>query len=96
MGVQKERKSRFFTAFERRVKEAVDIAVVSEYFCHLKAQCLVQPQIFVMANRFYTLYTQCQQRDDRAFCRLSLKRHTHSFAAVENNFMRFCISLTHI
>jgi len=41
MGVQKERKSRFFTAFERREKETVDIAVVSEYLCHLKAQCLV-------------------------------------------------------
>jgi len=42
MGVQKEQKSTFFTAFERREKEAFDIVVVSEYLCHLKAQYLVQ------------------------------------------------------
>jgi len=42
MDVQKERKSKFFTAFERREKEAFDIAVVSEYLCHLKAQYVVQ------------------------------------------------------
>jgi len=41
MGVQKEQKSAFFTASERQEKEAIDIAVVSEYLCHLKAQYLV-------------------------------------------------------
>jgi len=30
-----------------------------------------------------------------AFCTLSLKRHTNSFAVVENISMWFCISLTH-
>jgi len=30
-----------------------------------------------------------------AFCPLSLKRHTNSFAAVENISMRFSINLTH-
>jgi len=39
---------------------------------------------------------QCQQRNDRAFYGLSLNRLTNSIAAVENNSMRFCISLTHI
>jgi len=42
VSIQKERKSTFFTAFERREKEAFDIAVVSKYFCHPKAQYLVQ------------------------------------------------------
>jgi len=44
MAVQKERKSKFFTAFERREKEAFDIAVVAEYLCHLKAQYRIQSQ----------------------------------------------------
>ena len=45
MGVQKERKSTFLTAFEQREKEArslfvhiIDISVVSECLCHLRAQ----------------------------------------------------------
>ena len=45
MGVQKERKSTFLTAFEQREKEArslfavnIDISVVSECLCHLGAQ----------------------------------------------------------
>ena len=45
MGVQKERKSTFLTAFEPWEKEArsfllhnIDIAVVSECLCHLRAQ----------------------------------------------------------
>jgi len=42
MGLQKERKSTFFTAFEHGEKEAFDIAVVSEYLCHLKTQYLAQ------------------------------------------------------
>jgi len=45
MGVQKERKSRFLTAFEHREEEDRSlfaaqfvIAVVSECLCHLRAQ----------------------------------------------------------
>jgi len=54
------------------------------------------PHIFVLVNRFYVLTTQCQQWSDCAFCTLSLKRHTNSFVAVENNPMPFCIRLAHI
>jgi len=49
MGVQKERKSTFLTAFEHREKmlaacllHNIFIAVVSECLCHLGAQCPVQ------------------------------------------------------
>ena len=45
MGVQKERKSTFLTAFEQREKRLadcllrnIDIAVVSECLCYLRAQ----------------------------------------------------------
>ena len=52
MGVQKERKSTFLTEFEHRnigkkrlaacLLHNIDIAVVSECLCHLRAQCPVQ------------------------------------------------------
>ena len=52
MDLQKERKSKFFTAFEHRKKEArkkkkellhnTDIAVVSECHRHVKVQYLIQ------------------------------------------------------
>ena len=49
MGVQKERKSTFLTAFERREKRLaacllhnIFIAVISDCFCHLGAQYQVQ------------------------------------------------------
>jgi len=45
MGVQKEQKCTCLTAFEHREKEArnnIDIAVVSECLCHLRAQYSVQ------------------------------------------------------
>ena len=51
MGVQKERKSTFLTATEHRKKRLaacllhnIDIAIVSEYLCHLRAQYSVQSQ----------------------------------------------------
>ena len=55
MGVQKERKSTFLTAFEQREKEArslllhnIDIAVVSECLCHLRAQYPIKsPDIYI-------------------------------------------------
>jgi len=52
------------------------------------------PQIFVLCNRFCTLSNQCQQRNDCAFCTLSLRSYANSFAAGESNSMLFCISLT--
>ena len=69
---------------------------VSECLCHLRAQNLIQSPNICSRKQILLLYTQCQQRDGRAFCTLSLKRHTNSFAAVENNFMQSCISHTHI
>jgi len=72
----------------------IDIAVISECLYHLKAQYPVQyPDI---CSAFYILTTQRQQRVDCAFYALSFERHTNSFAAIENNSMRFCISLTRI
>jgi len=55
MGVQKERKSTFLTAFENREKRLaacllhnIYVAVVSECLCHLGAQYPVQlPDIFI-------------------------------------------------
>ena len=103
MGVQKERKSTFLTAFEQREKKLtacllhnIDIAVVSECLYHLRAQYSIKSQIFVLVNRFYVLTTQFQDWSGCAFCTFSLKRHTNSFVAVENNPMRFCIRLAHI
>jgi len=52
--------------------------------------------MFVVGNRFYSLHTQCRHRDNSAFCGISHKCHTNSLAAVENNSMRFCISLTRV
>jgi len=77
---------------------AIDIAVVFKCPCHLKSQYLIQieSQIFVVVNIFCSLYSTCQQWDGRAFCSLSLKGHTNSSAAIENNFLRLSINLTHI
>jgi len=59
---QKERKSTFFTAFEHREKEAcllhnIDIAVVSECLCHLKAQYLIQSPNICSGKQILFLYT---------------------------------------
>jgi len=56
MGVQKERKRTFLTAFEHREKrltacllQNIFIAVVSECLCHLRAQYTVQlPDICIV------------------------------------------------
>jgi len=73
----------------------IDIAVVSERLCHLKAQYLIQPPN-ICSGKQILLLVHPVSAIGRAFCGLSLRRHTNSFAAAENNFMRFCISLTHI
>jgi len=73
----------------------IDIAVVSEPLCHLKAQYLIQPPN-ICSGKHILLLVHPVSAIGRAFCVLSLRRHTNSFAAVENNFMRFCISLTQI
>jgi len=73
----------------------IDITVVSERLCHLKAQYLMQPPN-VCSGKQILLLVQPVSAIGRAFCGLSLRHHTNGFAAVENNFMRFCVSLTHI
>jgi len=73
----------------------IDIAVVSERLCHLKAQYLIQPPNICSEKQILFL-VHSVSAIGRALCGLSLRSHTNSFAAVENNFMRFCISLTHI
>ena len=96
MGVQKERKSTFLIAFEQREKRLaacllhnIDIAVVSECLCHLRAQYpILSPDICIGQQQ--------QDWSGCASCTFSLKRHTNSFVAVENNPMRFCIRLGHI
>ena len=62
MGVQKERKSTFLTVLNNGKKRLavcllhnIDIAVVSECLCHLRAQHPIQSQIFVLVNRIYVL-----------------------------------------
>jgi len=78
-----------------RLLHNIDIAVVSEPLCHLKAQYLIQPPN-ICSGKHILLLVHPVSAIGRAFCVLSLRRHTNSFAAVENNFMRFCISLTQI
>jgi len=103
MDEQKERKSTFFTEFEKSGKRSsqlvgctILISQLSLKVCHLKAQHLIQFPNICSGKYILAFVHQRQQRDDRAFYGLSLKRHTNSIAAVENNSMRFCISLTHI
>jgi len=101
MDLQKERKSAFSTAFEHWEKKLIllhniDIAVVSESRCHLKAQYLIQTPNISSGKHISLLAHPVSATDDRAFCGLGLRHHTNSFAAVENNSMQFCISLTHI
>jgi len=67
MGAQKELKSTFLIEFEHREKRLaacllrnIYIAVVSECLCHLRAQYPVQPQIFLVVNRFYIMTAHCQ------------------------------------
>jgi len=99
MDLKKERISTFFTAFEHREKKFAllhNIAVVSECLCHLKAHYLIQTPNICSGKQILLLVHPVSATDDRAFCGLSLRHHTNSFAAVENNSMQFCISLTHI
>ena len=103
MGVQKERKSTFLTAFEQWEKEArslfaanIDIAVVSECLCHLRAQYPIKSPDICIGQQNFILTTQFQDWSGCSSCTFSYKRHTNSFVAVENNPMRFCVHLAHI
>jgi len=65
MGVQKERKRTFLTAFELQEKRLaacllhnIFIAVVSECLCHLRAQNPVQLPDIVLVNRL-DFYHSC-------------------------------------
>jgi len=66
MGVQKERKSTFLTAFEHREKRLaagllhnIFIAVVSECFCHHGAQYPVQPPDICIGLQILDFYHLC-------------------------------------
>jgi len=52
MGVQKERKSTFFTAFKRREKHFLISQLCLNIFVIGKLNITYNPQIFVVANRF--------------------------------------------
>jgi len=68
MGLQKERKSTFLTAFEHREKRLaacllhnIFIAVISECLCHLRAQYPAQlPDICIVLTDFRFLPPMCQ------------------------------------
>ena len=53
------------------------------------------PRYLYWLTDFRFLPPMCYYWSDCAFCTLSLKRHTNSFAVVENISMWICISLTH-
>ena len=66
MGVQKERKSTFLTAFEHREKRLaacllhnISIAVVSECLCHLRAQYPVQLPDICSGQQMLDFYHPC-------------------------------------
>jgi len=92
MGVQKERKITFLTAFEHRKKRLaacllhnIFIAVVSECLCHLGVQYPVQLLDICIGEHILDFCHLCVSNGVTAlFCTLSLKHHTNSFAVVEN------------
>ena len=101
MGVEKERRSTFLTAFEKWLAACllhnIDIAVVSECLCHLRAQYPIKsPDICIGQQILRILTTQFQDGSGCALCTFSLKHHANSFVAVEDNPMQFCIRLAHI
>ena len=91
MGVQKERKSSFLTAFEHLEKSLsacllhkIFIAVVSECLSPGSSVYSKAPRYLHWLSDFRFLPHMCQSWSDYAFC---LKRNTNSFAVVENNSM---------
>ena len=92
MGVQKERNSTFLTAFEQRERGSQLVCCTIliwqlslNVFAIWELSIQYNAQIFVWVNRFYVLATRFQYWSGFSFCTLSLKRHTNSFVAVENN-----------
>jgi len=72
------------------------LSQLSEYLCHLKAQYLIQFPNICSGKHILLLVHPVSATGWSCFCSLTLRRHTNSFSAVENNSMCFCISLTHI
>jgi len=79
LDIKKERKSKFFTAsnIEKKKLAVVYCMILTSQlslnvFVIWKLNISYNIQIFVMGNRFYSLYTQCRQWDDSAFCVLAL------------------------
>jgi len=74
----------------------IAFAFVAECLCHLKAQYLIQSPNICSRKQILLSVHLVSATGWLCFCTLSLKHHTNSFAAVENNFMQSCISLMHI
>ena len=74
----------------------IDIAVVSECLCHLRAEYPILSPDICIGQQNLRIDPQFQDWSGCAFCTFSLKRHTNSFVAVEDNPMRFGIRLAHI
>jgi len=103
IGVQKERKRTFLTAFEHWEKRLA-ACLLHSIFSQLSLNVFViqyssvsstAPRYLHWLTNFRFLPLMCQWWGDCAVCTLSLKCHANSFAVVANISMWFCISLTH-
>ena len=74
----------------------IDIAVVSECLCHLKTQYVRQSPKICGGKQILLLVHPMSATVWPCFSGLNLKRHTSSFVAVDNNPMRYYVSLARI
>ena len=101
MGVQKERKSTFLIAFEQREKQARSLFAAQYWhrsclWMSLSSESSVSniiPRYLYWSTYFKYWPPNCNNGVAVLYRTLSLKRHTNSFLAVENNPLRFCIRL---
>jgi len=89
-----KKQATFCTAFEHLEKKLaacllhnIDIAVVSEYLCHLKTHYLKQSPNICRGKPILHFVHLVLATERPCVLRSSLTRYTNSFAAVENNFM---------
>ena len=104
MGVQKDRKSTFLTAFEQHEKEARSLFAAQYWYrsCLWMSLSSESSESNRILRYLYwsTVLTYWPPNFKTGlavlFALLALKVIQNSFVAVENNPMRFCIRLTHI